>query len=66
MKKPYYVQVNNYMTPVRVDLTEEEAFAVERVLRAIAEGDEDALVELQNEDDEILYSNWDEWIKTHK
>ena len=67
MKKNYYVQVNDYMTPVKVSLTENEANAVAYVLEEIANSDEDALVEIKDEDyGNILYGNYDEWIKTHK
>ena len=66
MKKNYYVQVNDYMTPARVRLTEEEAETVMYVLQRIVEQDEDALVEIKDEDGEVLYGNYDEWIKTHK
>lgn len=67
MKNTYYVQVNDYMTPVRVELTESEAKAVAYVLEEIAKSDEDALVEIKDEDNgEILFDNYDEWIKTHK
>lgn len=67
MKRAYYVQVNDTMTPVRVRLTEDGAEAVAYVLQRIAEKDKDALVEIQDEDlGEILYSNYDEWIKTHR
>lgn len=67
MKKNYYVQVNDYMTQVKVNLTENEANAVAYVLKEIAKSDKDALVEIRDEDyGDILYSNYDEWIKTHK
>ena len=66
MKRNYYVQVNDYMTPARVRLTEEEAETVMYVLQRIVEQDEDALVEIKDEDGEVLYGNYDEWIKTHK
>ena len=66
MKKTYYVQVNDYMTPVKVQLTENEVSTVEYVLREIVKGDEDALVDLSDSDGTTLYGNWDEWIKTHQ
>lgn len=66
MKKPYYVQVNDYMTPTRVELTESEAKAVTYVLKEIVKSDSDALVSIEDGDGEELYSNWDEWSKTHK
>lgn len=67
MKRPYTVQVNDYMTPVRVELTESEARAVAYVLEEVVKSDEDALVEIKDEDTgEILFDNYDEWIKTHK
>lgn len=67
MKNTYYVQVNDYMTPVRVNLTESEARAVAYVLEEVVKSDENALVEIKREDDgEILFDNYDEWIKTHK
>lgn len=67
MKKTYTVQVNDYMTPVRVELTESEARAVVYVLEEVVKSDEDALVEIKEEDTgDILFDNYDEWIKTHK
>ena len=67
MKKTYYVQVNNYMTPAKVQLTEEEANAVAYVLREIAKADMDSLVEISNDESgDILYDNYDEWIENHK
>ena len=67
MKKAYYVQVNNYMTPAKVQLTEEEANAVAYVLREIAKADMDSLVEISNDESgDILYDNYDEWIENHK
>ena len=66
MKKYYYIQVNDYMNPVRVKLTESEANAVEYVLREIAKEDTDALVEISDEIGTTIYGNYNEWIKTHK
>lgn len=67
MKKTYYVQVNNYMTPAKVQLTEEEANAVAYVLREIAKADMDSLVEISNDESgDILYDNYDEWIENHR
>lgn len=66
MKKNYYVQVNDYMTQVKVRLTEDEANAVAYVLEEIAKSDENALVEIKDEDGNELYGNYDEWIKSHK
>ena len=66
MKKYYYIQVNDYMNPVRVELTESEANVVEYVLREIAKEDTDALVEISDEIGTTIYGNYDEWIKTHK
>lgn len=66
MKQMYYVQVNDYMTPVKVQLTETEANAVAYVLEEIAKSDKDALVEINDENGDIVYGNYDEWIETHK
>lgn len=67
MKKEYWVQVNNYMTPVKVQLTEEEANAVAYVLTEIAKVDTDSLVEISDDESgNILYDNYDEWIENHK
>lgn len=67
MKRNYYVQVNDYMTPVKVELTESEARVVAYVLEEIVKNDKDALVEIKAEDTgDILFDNYDEWIKTHK
>ena len=66
MKRPYIVQVNDYMIPVKVMLTEIEANAVAYVLEEIAKSDKDALVEIIDENGKELYGNYDEWIETHK
>lgn len=66
MKRDYYVQVNDYMPQVRVQLTESESKAVVYVLEEIVKVCEDALVEISDEDGTILYNNYDEWIKTHR
>lgn len=66
MKQKYIVQVNDYMTPVQVMLTESEANAVAYVLKEIAKSDRDALVSIEDEDGNELYGNYDEWIKKHK
>lgn len=67
MKKTYTVQVNDYMTPVRVELTESESEAVAYVLEEIAKSDKDSLVEITEEDTgDVLFGNYDEWIETHE
>ena len=66
MKNTYYVQVNDYMTPARVQLTEYEAQVVAYVLMEIARYDPNALVEIVSDEDDVLYGNYDEWSKTHK
>ena len=66
VKKIYRVQVNDYMTPVVVELTESEAQILAYVLEEIARGDEDALVGLWDDASNEIYGNYDEWIKTHK
>jgi len=66
MKKPYTVQVNDYMTPVIVELTEAEANTITYVLEEIAKSDKDALVGIEDEDGNELYSNYNEWIETHR
>lgn len=66
MKKEYWVQVNNYMTPVKVRLTEEEAQAVAYVLKEVAKVDTDALVEISDDESgDILYDNYNEWVENH-
>lgn len=66
MKNTYFVQVNNYMTPVRVRLTEEEANVIAYVLKEIAKADVDALVEISDDYDNVLYGNYNEWIENHE
>lgn len=66
MKKEYTVQVNDYMTPVKVMLTEEEANAVAYVLEEIAKSDKDSLVNISDEYGNELYDNYNEWTETHK
>lgn len=66
MKNTYFVQVNNYMTPARVRLTEDEAKAVAYVLKEIAKVDVDALVEISDDCDNVLYGNYDEWVESHE
>ena len=66
MRNTYYVQVNDYMTPARVRLTEYEAQVVAYVLMEIAKYDPNALVEIVSDEDDVLYGNYDEWSKTHE
>ena len=63
MKETYFVQVNDDMTPVRVELTETEVDTVKYVLEEIAKSNTDLLVSLSANDGTELYSNYDEWIK---
>lgn len=66
MKHTYIVQVNDYMTPVKVQLTEDQAKAVAYVLEEIAKSDKDALVHIEDEYGDELYDNYNEWIETHR
>lgn len=67
MKRTYIVQVNDTMTPVKVELTESEAAAVATVLKEVAKADKSALVGIEDEDSgEELYSNYDEWLYNKK
>lgn len=66
MKNTYFVQVNNYMTPARVRLTEEEAQTVAYVLKEIAKSDPDALVNISDDCDNDLYDNYNEWVENHR
>lgn len=67
MKNTYTIQVNDYMTPVRVELTELEAKTVAYVLEEIAKSDKDALVEIQDENTgDVLFGNYNEWIDSHR
>ena len=63
MKETYFVQVNDDMTPVRVELTETEVDTVKYVLEEIAKSNTDLLVCLSANDGTELCSNYDEWIK---
>lgn len=66
MKKTYYVQVNDRMTPAKVRLTEDEANVVAYVLKEIVKADRNALVEIsEDESGTILYDNYNEWSKEH-
>ena len=66
MKKSYYVQVNDHMTPVKVWLAEDEAVAVAYVLGEIAKADPDALVEISDDESgDVLYDNYNEWSRSH-
>ena len=65
-KNTYFVQVNNYMTPARVRLTKKEAHVVAYVLMEIARIDPDALVEISDDCDNVLYDNYNEWVKNHE
>ena len=66
MKRKYILQVNDYMTPIRVRLTEEEAMGVAYVLEEIAKSDKHSLIHMEDEDGELLCDNYDEWYETHK
>ena len=63
MKETYFVQVNDDMTPVRVELTETEVDTVKYVLEESAKSNTDLLVCLSANDGTELCSNYDEWIK---
>lgn len=66
MNKNYYIQINDYMEPAKVKLTENEVDTIIYVLKEIVKSDEDSLVAISYEDGMELYSNYDEWIKTHR
>lgn len=66
MKRKYILQVNDYMTPIRVRLTEEEAMGVAYVLEEIAKSDKHSLIHMEDENGEWLCDNYDEWYETHK
>ena len=68
MKKAYYVQVNDYMTPVKVMLTDNEVDTVIYLLKEIAKNDKYALVDITDCDyyGESLYTNYDERSNTHE
>lgn len=65
MIREYTIQVNDYMTPIKVKLTENEAHAVAYVLEEIAKADKDSLVGIEDDDGNELYGNYNEWIMTH-
>lgn len=58
----YWIQVNEEMNPVKVYLTKEEVEGVIKVLKEIVKENPDYLCSITDEDDEELYSNYDEWI----
>ena len=62
MKETYFVQVNDDMTPVRVELTETEVDTVKYVLEEISNANTDLSVCVSAHDGTELYSNYDEWI----
>lgn len=66
MNKNYYIQINDYMEPAKVKLTENEVDTIIYVLKEIVKSDENSLVAISYEDGMELYSNYDEWIKTHR
>ena len=68
MNKDYYwIQVNDYMEPFKIALTEEEVNGVKKVLVKLAQVDEDALVQMTDEDGDIIFvDNYKKWIKTHR
>ena len=60
----YFVQVNDYMSPVSVELTEDEAKAVAYVLEEIHKEDRSLLIEISEEESgRILFDNYDEWVE---
>lgn len=65
MKETYFLQINDDMTPVRVELTETEVETVRYVLEEIAKANTDSLVGLSTNDGTELYSNYDEWVKNN-
>lgn len=58
----YTIQVNDYMTPVNVELTSTEAAGVIRTLKAIIESDPDALVNMEDEDGTEYVNNYHPWV----
>lgn len=66
MNKNYYIQINDYMEPAKVKLTENEVDTIIYVLKEIVKSDEDSLVCISDEDGMDLYTNYNEWIKTHR
>lgn len=58
----YIIQVNDYMTPVDVELTSTEAAGVIRTLKAIIESDPDALVNMEDEDGTEYVNNYYPWV----
>ena len=58
----YTIQVNDYMTPVDVELTSTEAAGVIRTLKAIIESDPDALVNMEDEDGTEYVNNYHPWV----
>ena len=58
----YTIQVNDYMTPVDVELTSTEAAGVIRTLKAIIESDLDALVNMEDEDGTEYVNNYHPWV----
>ena len=67
MEKNYWIQVNDYMEPVKVALTKEEAKGVEKVLKQIEKEDPDSLIQMTDESGDVVYvDNYNEWSKTHK
>lgn len=58
----YTIQVNDYMTPVDVELTSTEAAGVIKTLKAIIESDPDALVNMEDEDGTEYVNNYHPWV----
>ena len=60
--KSYYIQVNNDMKPVKMELSDSEAITVMKVLRKLANGtNNDLLVGITDDSGNELYDNWTEW-----
>lgn len=62
----YTIQVNDYMTPVDVELTSTEAAGVIRTLKAIIESDPDALVNMEDEDGTEYVNNYHPWVNRNE
>ena len=62
----YTIQVNDYMTPVDVELTTTEAAGVIRTLKAIIESDPDALVNMEDEDGTEYVNNYHPWVNRNE
>ena len=62
MTTKYYIQIDEYMTPVSVELTRDESATVARVLKEILKESPYSLIQMEDDETgELLVDNYESW-----